>query len=192
MLETIVYIVRHATSLPRQDVTNDEWELSSYGRQQADALVEAFESLNIDVVVSSPYPRAVDTVFPFTQKKDILLQSEDGLRDQNMEEETLPPADFQSLTRAMWNDFEHSKDGSESNGVCQRRMVKVIKDICHDNEGKTVLVCSHAGPIAMFMKALDPSFTYDDWANMAMPHMYKIFYNGENFRVDAGFVTPIV
>ena len=66
---TTVYFIRHAE--PNYDNHNDLLrELSSKGLEDRKLVTAFLADKNIDVILSSPYKRAIDTVRDFAEKKD--------------------------------------------------------------------------------------------------------------------------
>ena len=66
---TNIYLLRHEE---RVKDTSFFSPLTMYGHKKAQELVPALEELNIDIVISSPYIRTLQTVKPF--KKQIYLE----------------------------------------------------------------------------------------------------------------------
>ncbi len=66
-LDTILYLVRHVESSPNDIVTES-------GLQQAQSLAKALSKIEIDLIISSPYQRAIDTVKPFSEIAQIPIQ----------------------------------------------------------------------------------------------------------------------
>jgi 2,3-bisphosphoglycerate-dependent phosphoglycerate mutase len=62
---TTVYLLRHAQGQADRHILESDWPLSTRGREQAEGLKVLLAPLGIDVIYTSPYTRAVDTVTPF-------------------------------------------------------------------------------------------------------------------------------
>lgn len=73
----IAYIVQHAE---KERFPGDP-TLTARGRQQARSLARHFKSCAVDVVVSSPYRRAVETARPVADALGLALQRDDRLRE---------------------------------------------------------------------------------------------------------------
>lgn len=59
-----IFLLRHAESAPSREIPESDWPLSKKGESQVTLPVPFLESLNIDLVFSSPFIRAVETVSP--------------------------------------------------------------------------------------------------------------------------------
>jgi broad specificity phosphatase PhoE len=55
-MSTVLYLVRHAESLPSDELPEPQWPLSERGRRQAEALREVLNGLGVGAIYSSPYP----------------------------------------------------------------------------------------------------------------------------------------
>lgn len=66
-METIVYMVRHAES-PYSEGTERTRGLTVKGYSDLEKVLEILSSEGIDVIISSPYARAILTVEPIAQK----------------------------------------------------------------------------------------------------------------------------
>lgn len=178
---TILYILRQAQNIPTADLPQPEWPLTPSGQVQAQELAEKLNDTPIDAIVSSPYKRAMDTVKPLAQHKGLVIDIHQGLIDQAVSEEWLPPIEYQALVEKMWDDphFLPYPEG-ETNSACQERISLVMQQIVDAYPGKTVLVCTHGQPMAQLLAKLDMSFGYRDWANMNMPKIVRINYSRQD------------
>ncbi|MFQ5652937.1 MAG: histidine phosphatase family protein, partial [bacterium] len=78
-MDTILYLVRHVESSPNDVVTES-------GLQQAQSLANALSKTEIDLIISSPYQRAIDTVKPFSEIARVPIQINDGLKERKVSE----------------------------------------------------------------------------------------------------------
>ena len=187
MSKTTVYLLRHAQTIPVEGVENSQWHLSTSGHEQAKALASKLAQLNADVVLSSPYVRARETLAPYLEQqgKDVILDaslSEAGLADTFMS-----PVEYQELMQRCWQDKDHTGD-RESLNECKKRMVSALGRLVENHEGKTILVSSHGAPLAMVLSYFEVDYGYDNWVNMKMPDLFKLVYEDGQGRWEQGFV----
>lgn len=78
-----LYLVRHAKAGDREDWQGDDRlrPLSKSGWRQAEALVEVFEKLPVDRILSSPYVRCVQTVEPLAKRRGVRIETTQGLAE---------------------------------------------------------------------------------------------------------------
>jgi 8-oxo-dGTP pyrophosphatase MutT (NUDIX family)/phosphohistidine phosphatase SixA len=90
--DTTLYLVRHAKAGDREAWTEDDRlrPLSKKGRLQAEGLLEHFDGLAIDRVLSSPYDRCVQTVRPLAISRQLKLEEVESLAEGAGLPEVLP------------------------------------------------------------------------------------------------------
>ena len=141
-----LYVVRHGQTdqnvlgLVQGDTESD---LTEKGREEAKALQELVESLNIDVVVSSPLRRALDTAKLITNnKKEIIIDERLIERDFGLSEGK--PVD-EELTVKYW-DFSLNTDINQVEKVqdLMFRITEFIEDMRSKYPDKKVLVVAHS------------------------------------------------
>lgn len=78
-----VFLVRHAKAGARGGSAgpDEERELSDPGRRQAAGLVELLAAERVDRVLSSWYPRCVQTVEPLAHARGLPVEVDDGLAE---------------------------------------------------------------------------------------------------------------
>ena len=128
--------------------------LSSIGREQARRVGEyVAKNYQVDKIYSSDLSRAYDTAKPLADKLGLEIQSEKTLRE-------IYSGDWQGLT---FDDLQQTYPDAYGvwlkdigNAVCPNgetvkelytRIVTFIEQIASQNEGKTVVVVTHATPI---------------------------------------------
>ncbi len=78
-----VYLVRHGSAGRRNgdDPHDPERHLDDKGRRQADAVREHLRSEPIEVIVSSPLPRCVETVAPLAESLGLVVDIDNRLKE---------------------------------------------------------------------------------------------------------------
>lgn len=93
---TVVYFVRHAE--PNYENHDDMTrELSAKGLKDRKLVTKFLMDKNIQIVLSSPYKRAVDTVREFAEKKEMNIDIIDGFRERKVD--SLWIEDFNSFCK---------------------------------------------------------------------------------------------
>ncbi len=114
-----IYFVRHAHST----YTKEERErpLSEKGYLDAENVTRLLKDKHIDVVISSPYKRAIQTVQGIAHTYKLSIQTEEDLRERLLSTE--PVSNFNDAMQNVWEDWSFAYEGGESNDVAQRRAV---------------------------------------------------------------------
>ncbi len=187
MAQTTVYLLRQAETVPESGIENADWELSSEGSLQARDVFYKLKDLGIEVVYSSPYKRAISTVKPFALNSNSPILLDEGFRELNAVSEYLAPADFQELSKKMWDDVTFSPEGGESIRECQLRFMAALNKVAKEHAGRTILICTHGMPIGAVLKVFDNAFGYDDWTRIKMPDVFKLVSDGETGDWDKSY-----
>ncbi len=78
-----LYLVRHAKAGDREEWQGDDRlrPLSKPGRRQAEGLVDVFNDLPVEHIVSSPYLRCVQTVEPLAKQRGLRIETTEALAE---------------------------------------------------------------------------------------------------------------
>jgi 2,3-bisphosphoglycerate-dependent phosphoglycerate mutase len=114
-MNTNVYLVRHAHSI----FTPDEQRrpLSEQGKQDAELVAQILNEEKIDIIISSPYARAVETVEEVAMYHQLPIILVDGFKERKLAVQ--PVADFEAAMDQLWHNEEFAFQGGESNKEAQ-------------------------------------------------------------------------
>jgi len=78
-----IYLVRHAKAGDRTSWTGDDFfrPLSRRGQLQAAALVEQFNGVHLDRLLSSPYVRCAETLVPVSAERMLAIEPTEALAE---------------------------------------------------------------------------------------------------------------
>src|SRR5690606_29285330 len=103
-----IYIVRHCSAKGQQM----DAPLTEEGRIQSKQLAKFFLNKNIDLVVSSPFLRAQQSIQPFIQETDITLELDERLGERVLSKE--PMSDWRDKLKSTFINMDLIFDGGES------------------------------------------------------------------------------
>lgn len=187
MTETVIYLLRQAEALPEEGVKNVDWDLSKEGKVQARDLAFKLNDLDVSVIYSSPFKRAISTVKPLAEKLKLPILLKGGFRELISTTENLAPVEFQKLSKKMWDDLTYSENGAESIRECQLRFMQALNKVAKEHLGEKILICTHGTPLGAVLKVMDSTFGYDEWTKIKMPDVYKLVSSGTEGRWDKGY-----
>lgn len=168
---TKLFFVRHAHSTYTSDEVNRP--LSEQGSIDAKLVTELLKPKKIDVVVSSPYKRALQTVEEVAEYIDIGLEIIDGFKERTL---TATPANnFNLAITKVWEDFNFSWEGGESNIVAQKRGVEATFNLLDKYKDKNVVIGTHGNIMVLIMNFFDNQYDFSFWENLDMPDIYINF-----------------
>ncbi|WP_113929105.1 histidine phosphatase family protein [Bacillus sp. P14.5] len=176
-MATTIYFVRHAHSV----YTPDELErpLSDKGFADRDQITEVLAGENIDVFLSSPYLRAVQTIEGAADYYGKKIQHIEDFKERTLTE--APAADFQTVMSKAWEDWTFSWEGGESNLAAQDRGVQSLLKVLEEYKEKNVVIGTHGNLMVLIMNYFDQVYDFEFWKRLEMPDIYKMNFNGKQF-----------
>jgi len=181
---TNLYFVRHAHANYSADELGRP--LSERGLIDAKEVTDLLKQENIDMVVSSPYKRALQTVEGIAHHLQQKIEIIDAFKERILSEQ--PVADFNKVMHQVWSDFDFSLPGGESNHLAQARGVHVTKEILEKYTGKNVAIGTHGNIMVLIMNYFDPIYDFSFWEQLQMPDIYQLTFYGHKMiavkRVD--------
>jgi 2,3-bisphosphoglycerate-dependent phosphoglycerate mutase len=184
-----VLLVRHAEPVPPfspgWEERDDERPLSAEGRLAAEQLAEELEPYVITSVYSSPYARAIETVMPTAERRQLGVQLLPDLRERRL---TLVATDvWADHLQRSWADPDYAVEGAESGRQAQRRAMALL-DLLRTRhaDGGRLLVGSHGNLISLILQAFEPEVDHEFHMAMPMPAIYHLEHDGIGWRVMGG------
>lgn len=174
---TTIYFIREAEYmiLGNEDARRT---LTEKGKSSAYELKEFFKDKGIDLVYSSPFLRAIETIKPFADsiRQPIYLVDEFAERKIGS-----LPHDMVAYMIQQWEDFDYKVEGGESLYEVQERMIDGLQMLVNQEEGKNIIVSTHGTALATVINYFDPTFLYADYHRIkqVMPWMVKFEFDGE-------------
>lgn len=179
---TTVYFVRHAE--PNYNNHNDfTRELTDKGMKDSKLVTQFFVDKNIDIVLSSPYKRAVDTVKDFADLCGLNIGIVNDFRERKIESTWID--DFETFCKTQWEDFDYKLSDGESLREVQKRNIAALNNILLTNKGKKIVVGSHATALSTIINYYNQSFRYMEFQQIRplMPLIVEFKFN-ENICVE--------
>ncbi|HGH7179543.1 TPA: histidine phosphatase family protein [Bacillus luti] len=173
---TTIYFIRHAHSTYTQD--ERERPLSEKGQLDAENVTRLLKDEHIDVVISSPYKRAIQTVQGIANTYNVSIQIEENLRERLLSKELV--TDFNDAVQKVWEDWDFAYEGGESNDVAQRRAVICMQNILKKYEDKNIVIGTHGNIMVLLMNYFDSKYDFRFWKTLRMPDIFKLNFHNED------------
>jgi 2,3-bisphosphoglycerate-dependent phosphoglycerate mutase len=156
-----------------------ERELSEKGLSDRVLVTEFLDAQNIDVLLSSPYKRSVDTIKDFADKNDIGIHLVEDFRERKIDDCWIE--DFDAFAKKQWEDFDYKLSGGESLREVQKRNINAVMSVLQKYPGKNIVVGSHGTALSMIIKHFDDSFDYESFVAIknVMPWVVKFVFEDE-------------
>lgn len=175
---TNIYFVRHAHSTYTPDELGRP--LSSKGFGDVANVSAILEKENIEIIISSPYKRAIQTVEGIAKLIGCEVIIEDSLKERTLS--GAPVEDFNSAITKVWEEPTFSWEGGESNRNAQERGVSAILKVLERYEGKNVAVGTHGNIMVLIMNYFDEKYGFAFWKALDMPDIYKLTFDSKNLK----------
>ena len=178
---TIVYFIRHAES-DNSDPDNRNRPLTEKGFTDRRLVTEFLQDKSIDVVLSSPYKRAVDTVTDFASKYKINIEKIEGFREQD-EDEWIDDEQYFMFSEKQWANFTLKSPAGESLAGVQNRNVSALNDVLARNKGKNIVIGTHGTALSTIINFYDNKYSFKDFLAMVSikPWVVRMDFDGLNF-----------
>lgn len=176
---TRIYFVRHAQ--PNYDNHDDFFrELTKKGMEDRKLVTEFLKDKNIDVVLSSPYRRAVDTVRHFADKHSLQIRTIDDFRERKIDSEWIE--DFQGFAKRQWEDFSYKLSDGETLGEVQRRNISALNQVLREYEGKNIVIGSHGTALSTIINYFVPEFGFAEFEKIRGIMPWVVYFEFEGIE----------
>lgn len=183
---TNIYFVRHAE--PNFNNHNDfERELSEKGLNDTKLVTDFLSDKSIEIILSSPYKRAVDTVRPFADNENLPVHTIDGFRERKVDNIWIE--DFNSFVKKQWQDFSYKLSDGESLNEVQARNINALKTVLDKYKNKNIIVGSHGTALSTVINYYYPSFSCSDFEKIKglMPFIVRFVFEGSKIMSITSF-----
>jgi len=174
----MLLLVRHAQAEHRWAGGPPEHErpLTMHGHRQAAELVGRLTAHEPNLVVSSPYRRAFDTVVPTARVLGLDVLARDDLREWDDGLEFVD--DWMPHYERCWADAEHRYGAGETHQELGARAGTALRDLLERSGEGVVVAASHGTWIVRGLGALGVNVSLDFWRAMPSPAVYVLVAEG--------------
>ena len=172
---TTIYFIRHAEPNfnNHDDMTR---ELTPKGMQDSKLVTRFLSDKNIDIIFSSPYKRAIDTIRDFSEANGLEIQIVDDFRERKVDSCWIE--DFSAFCKAQWADFDYKLSDGETLREVQTRNVNALKRLLIDHRDKNIVIGTHGTALSTMINFYDKKFGYSDFEKIKdrMPWVVKLTF----------------
>ena len=157
---TTIYFVRHAE--PDYNDHDDFFRpLTDKGLKDRIKVTNYLLDKNIDVVLSSPYVRSVDTVADFAKNAGLSIETVDDFKERKIDSCWIE--DFNGFCKKQWNDFNYKLSDGESLNEVQKRNIRALEEVIDKYNGKNIVIGSHGTALSTIINYYDNRFNYENF-----------------------------
>ncbi|MEH7299261.1 histidine phosphatase family protein [Neobacillus drentensis] len=171
-----IFVVRHceAEGQPR------EARLTDKGVQQAAELAEFFSKIKINRIVSSPFVRAIYSVSPLAELKQIEVETDERLSERILSTKVLE--DWLQKLQATYNDLDLKFNGGESTREAMARVVSVVEEVLN-GEAENTLIVTHGNLMSLLLKNYQSDFGFVQWQKLSNPDVFLLEFEENEVRL---------
>lgn len=175
---TIVYFVRHAE--PDYANHNDmERPLTHRGKEDSKLVTDYLSDKNIDIVLSSPFLRAIETVKDFAESFEHSIIAVEDFRERKVDNVWIE--DFNKFTEMQWSDFDYMLSDGECLREVQNRNINALRQVLSEQKDRNIVIGSHGTALSTIINYYKPTFGYVDFRRIQpiMPWIVKLSFRGD-------------
>ena len=176
---THVYFVRHAE--PNYNNHNDlTRELTEKGLNDRKLATSYLADKSIDVALSSPYIRSIDTIKDFADTFNLTITTIEDFKERKIDSCWIE--DFNSFAQKQWEDFSYKLSDGESLSEVQKRNISALNQVLQTYEGKNIVIGSHGTALSTIINYFQPTFLYFQFEQIRglMPWIVHFVFNGND------------
>ncbi len=173
---TTIYFIRHAES--DHNIHQDDIRpLTQKGWESRKIVTEFLSDKNINIALSSPYKRSVDTISDFTEKHNLEIGLIDDFRERRVDSVWIE--DFWEYIEKQWEDFDYKFTDGECLREVRERNIKALVEVLKKYKDKNIIVGTHGTALSQIIHHYDNSYGYDDFMSMVkkMPWCVKLVFD---------------
>jgi 2,3-bisphosphoglycerate-dependent phosphoglycerate mutase len=184
-MTTYVYFVRHGIapfSLERESTGGAS--LSEQGKSDAERVAELLRNEKIDVIVSSTYNRAKETVTPLAELLQKEITQYEELIERPIASLNYPVSDEQLLIgiEKSFTDIDFCMPEGETTRQAQERAIPIILKLLSDYEGKKIVIGTHGNIMTIILNYFDSNYGFEFWKQTSKPDVYKLEFDEEKLN----------
>lgn len=160
-------------------------KLSKDGGIDAEKVAKLMHSEKIDVIVSSPFARSIQTIEAIAATRNLEIMLFEELRERMIKGDyQLSWEEVEPAIKKSFEDKDYCLPGGETTRQAQERAIPVIKQILNEYGGKSIVIGTHGNIMTIIMNYFDENYGYDFWASTSKPDIYKLIFSDEKlFKV---------
>lgn len=178
-MSTFIYMVRHGES-PKEGNERTR-RLTEKGYLDTQRVTDILKDEEIDAVVSSPYIRSILTVEQLAEQigKDVIVFEDLKERMFLSEANRVSDKELVSILEKSFSDSSFSLEGGESNADCQKRAIKVLKELLVTFRDKKVVVGTHGAVMTLMIGYFDKTYDLNFLHSTSKPDIYRMEFNDQ-------------
>ena len=178
---TTVYFIRHAES--DNSVRDGRIRpLTEKGLADRTLVTDFLRDKAIDIILSSPFKRAVDTISDFAMKHGFEIETVEDFRERKSDIDfTKEKFGFNAFMERQWSDFNYTYSDGESLAEVQDRNIDALNEVLTRYKNKTIAIGTHGTALSTIINYYDHTYGFEDFMAMVniLPWVVRMDFNDD-------------
>jgi 2,3-bisphosphoglycerate-dependent phosphoglycerate mutase len=178
-----LFLVRHCESTGQEPSAS----LTTVGRAQAVLLADHLATAGVDLLVSSPYTRAQQSIVPLAQRLGLTVETDTRLVERMLS--AAPLVQWRTALRQTFADLDLVWPGGESSRTAMARG-RAALDALLARPAHAPVVVTHGNLMTLLLHSFQPQFGFQTWENLSNPDVYRLAVHRERVEIVRTWVPP--
>ncbi|GKU80628.1 histidine phosphatase family protein [Niallia sp. NCCP-28] len=166
-MKKTIYLIRHCQANGQES----DAALTELGWEQANKLADCLADVPVDRIISSPFLRAVQSLTPYAENNDRIIQMDNRLSERILS--SVSYADWMEKLEATFLDMDLKFIGGESSREAMNRIAEVIEEV-QKSEDSNVIMVTHGNIMSLLLNYYDKNFGFKEWENLKNPDIFLL------------------
>lgn len=168
-----IYCIRHCSATGQ----HKDSPLTTEGTRQAQLMSMYLneQQFPIDKIISSPYLRAVESIKPFAETKDLHIHIDPQLHERVLSIEPLD--DWLNELEHSFQNPNYRLPGGESGNEAIQRVNHTLDHILNSDNASNIILVTHGNLLTLLLSQYDPSFNFEKWKQLQNPDIFLINFD---------------
>lgn len=182
-MDKCLFLVRHCESTGQEASA----PLTPVGQAQAVLLADYLETVGPELLVSSPYTRAQQSVAPLAQRLGLPVEIDTRLAERVLSAE--PLAHWRDAIRQTFVDLDLMWPGGESSRTAMARGRMAIDALLARPE-RVPVVITHGNLLTLILRSFTPQCGFQTWEGLSNPDVYCLVVRGDRVEIARTWRAP--
>jgi 2,3-bisphosphoglycerate-dependent phosphoglycerate mutase len=179
-----LFLVRHCESTGQEASA----PLTAIGQRQAVLFADHLETAGVELLVSSPYTRAQQSIAPLAQRLGLPVELDPRLVERVLS--TVPLEHWREAIRQTFEDLDLAWPGGESSRTAMARGREAVNALL-TRPVRVLVVVTHGNLMTLILHSFETQFGFQAWGHLSNPDVYCLEVEAERARVIRTWVPPV-
>ena len=179
-----LFLVRHCESTGQEAAA----PLTAVGQTQAVCLADHLATLGVELLVSSPYTRAQQSIAPLAQRLSLPVETDARLAERVLS--AAPLTHWREAIRQTFADLDLAWPGGESSRTAMTRGRAAVDALLARPE-RVAVVVTHGNLMTLILHSFEAQFDFTAWERLSNPDVYCLTLHTDHIHVSHTWVPSL-